>query len=310
MKEEKKIATRQSYGEELADLGKENKDIAVLDADLSSATKTGIFAKEFPERFINVGIAEQNLMGVAAGLSTFGKIPFASTFAVFAAGRAYEQIRNTAAYSNININFCATHSGISVGEDGATHQCIEDIALMNVIPNMKIFSPADEVSTKKVLEQCIFLNTPKYIRLGRKDTPDIYSFDEEFHLGGSKQFGKGTDGTIFATGMTVSIALEAKEELKKLGKEVRVVDLYSIKPIDEERIIQCAKETKTLISIEDHSVIGGIGSIIANVLCQKFPKKLYKIGIKDVFGTSGEATLLYQQFGLTKEHIIQKLQED
>ena len=300
-------STRKAYGEFLVEYGKKDTSIVVFDADLASATQTALFKEKFPERHFDIGIAEQDMVGTACGMAIDGdKKVFASSFAMFLAGRAYEQIRNTAAYSNININFCATHSGISVGEDGATHQCIEDIALMNVIPNMKIFSPADEVSTKKVLEQCIFLNTPKYIRLGRKDTPDIYSFDEEFHLGGSKQFGKGTDGTIFATGMTVSIALEAKEELKKLGKEVRVVDLYSIKPIDEERIIQCAKETKTLISIEDHSVIGGIGSIIANVLCQKFPKKLYKIGIKDVFGTSGEATLLYQQFGLTKEHIIQK----
>lgn len=297
-------STRKAYGEFLVEAGEKNNNIVVFDADLAKATCTEAFKKVYPERHFDMGISEQDMVGTACGAALDGKIVFASSFAMFLAGRAYEQIRNTAAYSNVNINFCATHSGLAVGEDGATHQCIEDIALMNVIPNMKVFCPADDISTKKILELTCNITGPKYIRLGRNEVPDIYSMNNSFSVGGSHTFGDGTDGTIFAVGNTVNIALAAKEELKKQGKEVRVVDLYSIKPIDVDTIIRCAKETNVLVSIEDHSVIGGIGSIISNILCENFPKKIIKIGVNDKFGKSGSASELYELYGLTKENVI------
>ncbi|MBO5476991.1 MAG: transketolase family protein [Clostridia bacterium] len=298
-------STRKAYGEFLSQLG-EDKNVVVLDADLATATKTDMFMKEYPERHIDVGIAEQDLVGTACGLALSGKTVFASTFAIFMAGRAYDQVRNTAAYSHVNVNLCATHAGVMVGEDGPTHQCIEDIALMNVVPTMKVLSPADDVSTKKILKFCLNEEGPKYIRLGRSDLEDIYTEDAEFKLGGSNTFGDGTDGTVFAYGPTVSIALNAQKELKEKGINIRVVDLYSIKPVDRDIIIKCAKETDKLISIEDHSVIGGIGSIISNVLCEEYPKKLEKIGIKDTFGKSGNWKVVYEYFGLTKDNIINK----
>lgn len=299
-------STRKAYGEYLADIGAKRNDVVVLDADLAKATCTLMFKEKYPNRHFDIGIAEQDMVGEACGMAIDGNKVFASSFAMFLAGRAYEQIRNTAAYSNVDVNFCATHAGLAVGEDGATHQCLEDIALMNVIPNMTVLSPADDISTKKILDECINNIGPKYVRLGRSDAMDIYSMNDEFKIGGSNTFGTGKDGTIFATGMTVSIALEAKQELQKLGKDVRVVDIYSIKPIDKETIIKCAKETENLISIEDHSVIGGIGSIISNVLTESYPKKLIKIGVNDTFGKSGNAKLLYEKFGITKEAIIEK----
>lgn len=299
-------STRKAYGEYLDDIGAKRNDVVVLDADLAKATCTLMFKEKYPNRHFDIGIAEQDMVGEACGMAIDGNKVFASSFAMFLAGRAYEQIRNTAAYSNVDVNFCATHAGLAVGEDGATHQCLEDIALMNVIPNMTVLSPADDISTKKILDECINNIGPKYVRLGRSDAMDIYSMNDEFKIGGSNTFGNGKDGTIFATGMTVSIALEAKQELQKLGKDVRVVDIYSIKPIDKETIIKCAKETETLISIEDHSVIGGIGSIISNVLTESYPKKLIKIGVNDTFGKSGNAKLLYEKFGITKEAIIEK----
>ena len=297
-------STRKAYGEFLVNIGSKDKDVVVFDADLAQATCTSMFKEKFPNRHFDMGIAEQDMIGTACGMALSGKKVFASTFAMFLAGRAYEQVRNTAAYSNININLCATHSGIAVGEDGATHQCIEDIALMNVIPNMKVFCPADDISTKKILNECLKITGPKYIRLGRSEVQDIYSLNDEFKLGASHTFGKGKDGTIFAVGTTVSYALEAKIELKKLGFDVRVVDLYSIKPVDKESIIKNAKETTTLVSIEDHSVIGGIGSIISNVLCEEYPKKLIKLGVKDKFGKSGNKDKLYEMYNITKEDII------
>lgn len=299
-------STRKAYGEFLAEKGKEDPQIMVFDADLAAATCTNMFKKEFPDRHFDIGISEQDMIGTACGMALTGKKVFASTFAMFLAGRAYEQVRNTAAYSHVNVNLCATHAGLAVGEDGPTHQCIEDIALMNVIPTMKILSPADEVSTKKLLEMCLNEEGPKYVRLTRNELPSIYEEIAEFKLGGSNTFGDGTDGTIFATGNTVNIALSAKEELQKNGKYVRVVDLYSIKPVDKETIIKCAKETDILVSIEDHSVIGGIGSIISNVLCEKYPKKLIKIGVEDKFGKSGSVSEVYKLYGLTKENIISK----
>lgn len=298
-------STRKAYGEYLTQLG-EDENVVVLDADLASATKTEMFMKKFPQRHIDVGISEADLVGTACGLALSGKTVFASTFAIFMTGRAYDQIRNTAAYSHVNVNLCATHAGVMVGEDGPTHQCIEDVALMNVVPTMKIFSPADEISTRKILDVCLKEDGPKYVRLGRSDVEDIYTEDDEFRLGGSNTFGAGTDGTVFSYGPTVSIALQAKEELEEKGIHIRVVDLYSIKPVDRDTIITCAKETQKLVSIEDHSIVGGIGSIISNVLCEEYPKKLIKIGIEDRFGKSGNWKEVYKYFGLTKENIISK----
>lgn len=296
-------STRKAYGEFLVEVGK-NDDIVVFDADLAKATCTESFKEKYPERHFDIGISEQDMIGTACGMALSGKTVFASTFAMFLAGRAYEQVRNTAAYSHVNINLCATHSGLAVGEDGATHQCIEDIALMNVIPDMKVMCPADDISTKKILNECMELEGPKYIRLGRNSVPYIYQESDTFEIGKSSMFGKGKDGTIFAVGATVSIALETKELLKQKGIDVRVVDLYSIKPIDKDRIINCAKETNLLVSIEDHSVIGGIGSIISDVLSENYPKKLIKLGVQDKFGKSGKFDQLYKEYGITAENIL------
>lgn len=297
-------STRKAYGEFLVELGEKNKNVVVFDADLAAATNTSKFKEQFPERHFDMGIAEQNMIGTACGMALSGKTVFASTFAMFLAGRAYEQVRNTAAYSHVNINLCATHSGLAVGEDGPTHQCIEDIALMNVIPTMTVFCPSDEFSTKGILKECLNINGPKYIRLGRPDVENVYNEGDIFRIGGSNTFGDGNDGTIFATGNTLQIALDAQNELKEKGKNVRVVDLYSIKPVDKDEIIKCAKETDILISIEDHSVIGGIGSIISDVLTESYPKKLVKIGVEDKFGKSGNPKKIYEMYGLTKENII------
>lgn len=297
-------STRKAYGEFLCDIGMKDENVVVFDADLAEATYTREFKKIFPNRHFDIGIAEQDMIGTACGMALSGKEVFASTFAMFMTGRAYEQIRNTAAYSNVNINLCATHTGLAVGEDGATHQCIEDIALMNVIPNMKIFCPSDDISTKKILGKCLDIEGPKYIRLGRNELKDVYSMNNEFNIGGSYTFGNGEDGTIFAVGSTVGIALDAKKILSEKNINVRVVDLYSIKPVDKETIVKCAKETSKLISIEDHSVIGGIGSIISNVLTEEYPKKLIKLGVKDKFGKSGSVEELYKMYGITKEDIV------
>lgn len=297
-------STRKSYGEFLVEVGK-NENVVVFDADLAKATCTSMFEEKYPDRHFDMGIAEQDMIGTACGMALTGKTVFASTFAIFLAGRAYEQVRNTAAYSNVNINLCATHTGLAVGEDGATHQCVEDIALMNVVPNMKIFCPADDISTKKILKECMDLTGPKYVRLGRNNVEDIYQEKDTFTIGKSHMFGNGKDGTIFAVGATVGIALKAKELLEQKGIFVRVVDLYSIKPVDKEAILNCAKETNILVSIEDHSVIGGIGSIISNVLTEEYPKKLMKLGVQDKFGKSGTPSELYQKYGITAEDIIQ-----
>ncbi len=251
-------ATRQSYGEKLAELGEKNKDIVVLDADLSGATKTSIFAKKFPERFFDVGISEQDMMSIAAGLATFKKIPFASSFAMFATGRAYDQIRNSIAYPKLNVKICASHAGVTVGEDGATHQMIEDLSLMRGIPNMMVLCTSDDIQTKWAVEEISKINGPVYLRLCRFATPLIYDATQEFELGKGIQIGEGTDATVFATGVTVSEAIKAKEKLEKEGINIRVVDMHTIKPIDENLIIKCAKETKKLISLEDHNIIGGL----------------------------------------------------
>ena len=310
---DKKIATRQSYGEALAKLGEENENVVVLDADLSSATKTSLFAKKFPDRFFDIGIAEQDMMGTAAGLSTFGKIPYVSTFAVFAAGRSYDQIRNTIAHINANVKICATHAGITVGEDGATHQMLEDIGMMRMLPNMKVFSPSDDTQTKWLIKEVSKINGPVYIRLTRLETPIIY--DEEFvkqnnikfEIGKGIQIGEGTDASIIATGVTVSEALIAKEKLAKEGINVRVIDMHSIKPIDTEIIIKCAKETKRIITIEDHSIYGGLGSLVCEVLSENYPAKVTRMGIKDTFGESGKAEELMKHFKIDSNSIVEEV---
>ena len=303
MKEEKK-ATRQSYGEALLSLGEENEKVVVLDADLAGATKTELFSKKFPDRFFDMGIAEANMIATAAGLATCGKIPYASTFAVFAAGRAYDQIRNSVCYPNLNVKICATHAGVTVGEDGATHQMIEDISLMRTLPNMTVISTSDDVETRWAVKEIAKIQGPVYLRLARLATPILYEENQSFSIGKAIQIGEGTDATVFATGVVVAEALKAKELLEKKDIHIRVIDMHTIKPIDREMIVKCAKETKKLISIEDHSVIGGLGSAIAEVLTEEYPCKLIRMGIKDTFGKSGSAVDLLKYFGLTSEDII------
>lgn len=302
MKEEKK-ATRQSYGEVLVELGKENKKIVVLDADLSSATKTSLFAKEFPDRFFDMGIAEQDLMSTAAGIATCGNIPFASTFAVFASGRAYDQVRNSICYPNLNVKIVATHSGITVGEDGATHQMLEDISLMRTLPNMTVLCTSDDIQTKYMIKEMAKHKGPIYLRLARVPTNVIYDENTNFEIGKAVQIGEGTDATVFSTGVTVSEALKAKESLAKENINIRVIDMHTIKPIDEKIIIKCTKETKHLISVEDHNQIGGLGSAISEVLTKKCPTYLTRLGINDRFGKSGKAEELMKEFEIDAEAI-------
>lgn len=309
MNENKKIATRQSYGEALAEIGKENKNIVVFDADLSEATKTSIFAKEFPERFFDMGIAEADMLSTAAGMSTFGKIPYVSTFAVFAAGRAYDQIRNSICYPNLNVKICATHAGITVGEDGATHQMLEDLGLMRGLPNMTVLSVSDDIQTKWAIEEISKIQGPVYVRLGRLKSPVIYEENQKFEIGKGIQIGEGTDATVIATGLMVSEAIMAKEELEKQGINIRVVDIHTIKPIDKELIVKCAKETKRIITIEDHSIIGGLGSAVCEVLSEEYPCKVTRMGMKDTFGKSGKAEKLLEYFGLTKDAIIEEIKK-
>ncbi len=302
----RKIATRASYGEALAELGSENENVVVLDADLSGATKTSVFAKKFPDRFFDVGIAEQDLMGTATGMATFGKIPYVSTFAVFAAGRAYDQVRNTIAHTNSNVKICATHAGITVGEDGATHQMLEDIGMMKAIPNMTVICPSDDTQTKWIIKEISKIDGPVYVRLSRLATPVIYEEDNQFEIGKGVQIGNGTDATIIATGVTVAEAIKAQEILKGKGIDVRVVDMHTIKPIDKELIIKCAKETKRIITIEDHSTIGGLGSSACDVLSENYPTKVEKMGINDKFGESGKAEELMRFYGIDAQAIVEK----
>lgn len=297
-------ATRKSYGEKLAELGEKNKDIIVLDADLSAATKTSIFAKRFPERFFDMGIAEQDMISTAAGLATFGKTVFASSFAMFACGRSYDQIRNSVAHPKLNVKICASHAGITVGEDGATHQMLEDLGMMRGLPNMTVMCTSDDRETKWAVEEISKMDGPVYLRLCRLNTPQIYGEEQDFKIGKGVQIGNGTDATVFATGVVVPEAIKAKEELEKQGINIRVVDIHTIKPIDKELIIKCAKETKKLVSIEDHNIIGGLGSAISEVLTEEYPAKLIRMGMKDRFGESGPAKELLRYFGLTSEDII------
>ena len=281
-----------------------NKDIIVLDADLSAATKTSIFAKRFPERFFDMGIAEQDMISTAAGLATFGKTVFASSFAMFACGRSYDQIRNSVAHPKLNVKICASHAGITVGEDGATHQMLEDLGMMRGLPNMTVMCTSDDRETKWAVEEISKMDGPVYLRLCRLNTPQIYGEEQDFKIGKGVQIGNGTDATVFATGVVVPEAIKAKEELEKQGINIRVVDIHTIKPIDKELIIKCAKETKKLVSIEDHNIIGGLGSAICEVLTEEYPAKLIRMGMKDRFGESGPAKELLRYFGLTSEDII------
>lgn len=309
MNYEVKKATRQSYGEALLELGKENEQVVVLDADLSEATKTNLFAEEFKDRFFDMGISEQDMISTASGLSTCGKIPYVSTFAMFAAGRAYDQIRNSVCYPNLNVKICATHAGITVGEDGATHQMLEDLSLMRTIPNMRVFCPSDDIQTKWLIKEIAKINGPTYMRLCRLNTPKIYEENQIFEIGKGIQIGDGTDATVFATGVVVPEAIKAKEELEKQGIQIRVVDLFTIKPIDKELIIKCAKETKKIITIEDHSIIGGLGSAVCEVLSEEYPTKIIRMGIKDTFGKSGKAEKLLEYFELTANDIIKEVKK-
>ena len=302
-------ATRESYGEALLELGEENRNIVVLDADLSCATKTKKFAQKYPERFFNIGIAEQNMFGIAAGMATIGKIPYASTFAMFAMGRAYDQIRNSIAYPKLNVKICATHAGITVGEDGATHQMIEDISIARTIPNMIVLQPSDDAMTKYMTKEISKINGPIYMRLTRLRVQNIYEESEVFKIGKGVQIGEGTDATIFSTGITVHEALKAQNILKlEYNINVRVIDMHTIKPIDKDIILKSASETKKLISVEDHNVIGGLGSAIAEVLISVKSCKMLKIlGIRDTFGKSGKAEELIKYFKIDADSIVKAI---
>lgn len=303
-----KIATRDAYGEALAQLGEEIKDIVVLDADLSGSTKTSVFAKKFPERFFNVGIAEQNLMGTAAGFATCGKIPFASTFAVFATGRAFEQVRNSICYPKLNVKIAATHAGLTVGEDGATHQSVEDLSLMRALPNMTVISPADAVETKKAVRAAAFHQGPVYIRLGRMAVETIFDEDYEFEIGKGKVLREGSDVAIIATGIMVAEALRAAEILEKEGINAMVVNIHTLKPIDEDIILKAA-DCGAIVTAEEHTVIGGLGSAVAEVLAEKKPTPMRRIGIKDRFGLSGKPNELLKFYNLTAEDIADAARE-
>ncbi len=310
MADVKKIATRESYGNALAELGDKYENLYVFDADLAAATKTGIFKKKFPDRFFDCGIAESNMMGVAAGMAATGKIPFVSTFAMFAAGRAFEQVRNSIGYPHLNVKIGATHAGISVGEDGATHQCNEDIALMRTIPGMTVIIPADDVEAKAAVEAAINYEGPVYMRFGRLavpvfNDPDTYKFE----IGKGIKLRDGNDITIVATGLMVYEAIEAAKTLAQQGIEATVINIHTIKPIDKDIIIEAAKKTGLVLTVEEHSVIGGLGEAVCDVLCENYPTKVVKIGVNDEFGHSGPAVELLKQYGLCAENIVNKAVE-
>ncbi|MBZ9636861.1 transketolase family protein [Clostridium sp. FP1] len=305
-----KIATREAYGSALAKLGLENENIVVLDADLSKSTKTADFKKVAEDRFINMGIAEGNMMSVAAGLATCGKIPFASTFAIFAAGRAFEQIRNSICYPKLNVKICATHAGLTVGEDGASHQAIEDIALMRSIPNMVVISPSDNIETQAAIEAIAKYNGPCYVRLGRMGVETINDNpDYKFEIGKAVTLREGHDATIIATGIMVDAALEAYNILAEEGIKVKVLNIHTIKPIDEEAIVTAARKTGLIVTAEEHSIIGGLGSAVAEVVCSNHPVPVMRVGIKDTFGESGKPNELLKAYGLTTDEIVKALKK-
>ena len=308
MSEVKKIATRDSYGNALAELGTEHDNVVVLDADLAAATKTGVFKKAHPDRFIDCGIAESNMIGVAAGLATTGKVPFASSFAMFAAGRAFEQVRNSVGYPHLNVKIGATHAGISVGEDGATHQCNEDIALMRTIPGMVVINPADDVEAKAAVRAAIEHEGPVYLRFGRLAVPVINDTpDYKFELGKGVVLREGKDVTIIATGLPVSECLAAADKLAADGIDAKVINIHTIKPLDEDLVVKAAKETGKVVTVEEHSVIGGLGSAVCDVLSEKCPTQVMKIGINDTFGESGPAVELIKKYGLDADSIYEKV---
>ena len=302
-----KIATRESFGKALAEI--EDEDIVVLDADLSSSTKTDMFKEKYPSRFFELGISEADMIGTAAGMATCGKKPFVATFAAFATGRVYDQIRCSIAYPNLNVKIIGTHAGITVGEDGATHQMLEDINLMRAMPNMVVVSPSDDIQAKALIKQLAEYEGPAYVRLSRMKTPVIYEglTEDNFEIGKGIQIGKGTDATIFATGDLLSEALKAQKLLKKANYDVRVVDIHTIKPIDEELIIKCAQETNKLYSLENHSITGGLGTAIAEVLCNKYPHQLTRFGMENEFGRSGTPADLLKYYKLDAESIVNKI---
>lgn len=303
-----KKATRQAYGETLAKL-KDHPDLVVLDADLSAATKTDIFAKTAPEKFFNMGIAEADMIGTAAGFALGGKRPFASSFAIFAAGRAYEQIRNAVAYQKLNVTIAATHAGVTVGEDGGSHQAIEDIALMRAIPGMTIINPVDDLETEAVIETILAHEGPVYLRLGRLALERVHEKKRPFVIGKGETLVEGNDGTIIATGLMVQESLEAAKQLAEQGTKIRVLNFSTIKPLDEELVLQAAKETPWIITAEEHSVIGGLGSAVSEFLSENLPTKVIKIGVQDQFGQSGNPELLKEHYGLTAKNIINKVKQ-
>ncbi|GAA0803879.1 transketolase family protein [Clostridium sp. AF19-22AC] len=308
MSDVKKIATRESYGNALAELGKAHDEVVVLDADLAAATKTGVFKKAFPERHIDCGIAECNMMGVAAGLAAAGKVPFASSFAMFAAGRAFEQVRNSIGYPKLNVKIGATHAGISVGEDGATHQCNEDIALMRTIPGMVVINPSDDIEAKAAVQAAYEHAGPVYMRFGRLAVPVINDKPEyKFELGKGVVLREGKDITIIATGLPVANCLEAAEKLAADGVDAKVINIHTIKPLDEELVVAAAKETGKVVTVEEHSIIGGLGSAVCDVLSAKAPTQVMKIGINDTYGESGPAVELVKKYGLDADSIYEKV---
>ena len=311
MSEVKMIATRESYGNALAELGKETENLVVLDADLAAATKTGIFKKAFPERHIDCGIAEANMTGIAAGLSTCGKVPFISTFAMFAAGRAYEQVRNSIGYPHLNVKIGATHAGISVGEDGASHQCNEDIGLMREIPGMVIINPSDDVETKAAVRAAYEYDGPVYLRFGRLAVPVINDrADYKFEIGKGVELRKGKDATIVATGLCVSEVLKAAVLLTEQGIDVQVINIHTIKPLDEEIILSAAKQTGRIFTVEEHSIIGGLGGAVCELLSEKCPTKVTRIGVNDRFGESGPAKELLHKYELDAEGIANRIAKE
>ncbi|ABO51576.1 transketolase subunit B [Desulforamulus reducens MI-1] len=301
----KKIATRDAYGQELVRLGAENKDVVVLDADLSKSTKTHDFMKNFPERFFNMGIAEANMMATAAGLAATGKIPFASTFAMFATGRAFEQIRNSICYPKLNVKIAATHAGVTVGEDGGSHQSIEDIAIMRALPGMTVFVPADAVETAAAIRAAAEIQGPVYIRLGRSGVPVIHGEDFKFTPGEAVTLREGSDVALIATGIMVSAALEAAEKLAEEGIQAMVLDVHTIKPLDIFAVVEAARQCGAVVTAEEHSIIGGLGSAVAETLSEHFPVPLQRVGVRDTFGESGKPAELLEYFGLTAANIIE-----
>ena len=306
MAEVKKVATRVGYGEALVELGSERDDFLVLDADLAAATQTGMFKKAFPERFYDCGIAEGNMISIAAGIAATGKKVICSSFAMFAAGRAFEQVRNSVGYPHLNVIIGATHAGISVGEDGATHQCCEDIALMRTIPGMTIINPADETEAKKAVKAALELDGPVYMRFGRLAGPVIFGDDYNFEVGKGVELKDGTDVTVIATGLMVNEALEAFEILKSEGISARIINMHTIKPLDKEIVLKAARETGAIVTAEEHSVIGGLGAAVSETVCEESPVPVVKLGVNDTFGHSGPAVKLLDEFGLRAANIAQK----